>query len=144
METVTFQTENAVFTFTQKEVKEHLIFKKTEYDPDELPRLLELISTDSDETILNPDDHNYFGYVVLDLISEGMGTMTCNICCKIYDAGQLKEISVGHGKSPFKINQQQKGGFSLFGKRRMPAMSGGKGFTCPEGHTLISMETWRT
>jgi len=80
----------------------------------------------------------------LDLIGTGMGTVTCKICCKIYDTDQLKEFAVGHEKSPFEIYQQQKGGFSLFGKRKMPSMFGGKGFICPEGHTLISMETWRT
>jgi len=34
---------------------------------------LELISADNYETILNPEDHYYFGFVVLDLISAGMG-----------------------------------------------------------------------
>ena len=129
---------------TKKEVKEHLICKQSEYDPDEVTQLLELISTDSDETILNSDDHHYFGYVALDLISSGIGTVTCKICGKIYDAGQLKEFAVGHGKSPFDINQEQKGGIRLFEKRKNPSMFGGKGFKCPEGHKLISMETWRT
>jgi hypothetical protein len=144
MNTVIFQTENAEFKFTKKEVKERFIGKKAEYAPDEIASLLELISTSASETILNPDNHDYFGYVALDLISEGMGTVTCNICGKIYDAGQLREFTIGHGKSPFEIYQQQKGGFSLFGKRKMPSLFGGKGFTCPEGHTLISIETWRT
>jgi hypothetical protein len=144
MNAVIFKTENAVFKFTQKEVKKHLIFKKTEYASDEVTLLLELILTDSDEAIFSSIDQNYFGFVALDLIREGMGTVTCKICGKIYDAGQLKKITVGHGKSPFKINQQQKGGFSLFDKRKTPSMFGGKGFTCPEGHKIISMETWRT
>ena len=144
METVIFQTENAVFTFYKKEVKEHLICKKTEYAPDEVTQLLELFSTDANETLLNSDDHHYFGYVVLDLISTGKGTMTCKICGKVYDAGQLKEITLGHGKSLFKINQQQKGGFSLFRKRKNPSLFGGKGYKCPAGHELIAMETWKT
>jgi len=116
----------------------------SEYDPDEVSQLLKLISTDTSETILNPDDHSYFGYVALDLISEGLGTMTCQICGKSYDAGQLKQFAIGHGKSPFDINQEQRGGFSLFAKRKMPSLFGGKGYKCPAGHTLISMETWRT
>ena len=144
MNTVIFQTENAVFKFTQKEVKECLICKHSEYDPNEVAKLLELISTDCDETILSSNDHHYFGYVALDLFSEGMGSVTCKICEKIYSAGQLKEFAIGHGKSPFDINQEQKGGFSLLGKRRSRSMFGGTGYKCPEGHTLISMETWRT
>ena len=144
MKTVIFQTENAVFKFALKEVKERLICKHSEYDPDKISPLLKLISTDSNETILNPDDHHYFRYVALDLIGSGIGTVTCQICGKIYGAGQLKEFNVGQGKSPFDINQEQKGGFRLFEKRKNPSMFGGKGFTCPEGHELISMETWRT
>ena len=79
MKTVIFKTENDEFKFIKKEVKERLIFKQTEYAPDECTQLLELISTDSYKTILNSDDHYYFGFVVLDLISEGMGTVTCKI-----------------------------------------------------------------
>jgi len=96
MNTVIFQTENAVFKFTQKEVTEHLNALESEYDSDEVSQLLELISTDANETLLIPDDQDYFGYVALDLISKGIGTVTCNICEKIYDAGQLKEFAIGH------------------------------------------------
>ena len=144
MKTVNFYTENGVFEFTLKEVKERLICKHSEYDPDEVSQLLELISTHTSKTILNPDDHDYFGFVALDLIGSGIGTVTCQICGKIYDAGQLKEFAVGQGKRPFEICQQQKGGLRLFGKRKNPSLFGGKGFTCPEGHKLISMETWKT
>jgi len=144
MNTVIFNTENAVFTFTKKEVKERLIVPESEYNPDEVSQLLKLISIGGDETILYPDDHSYFGYVVLDIISEGMGTVTCKICGKTYDADQLKEFAVGHGKSPLDINPEQKGGFRLFKKTKNPSMFGGKGYKCPVGHELIVMETWRT
>ena len=144
MKTVIFNTENAAFIIDQKEVRDQLIGKITEYAPDEVSQLLELISIENDETILNSDNHSYFGYVALDLISAGIGTATCKICEKIYAVGQLKEFAVGHGKSPLDINQEQKGGFRLFNKRKMPSMFGGKGYECPEGHKLISMETWRT
>ena len=144
MNTVIFNSENAAFKFDKKEVKERLICKQSEYDPDEITQLLEFFSTDANEILLNPDDHQYFGYVVLDLMGVGIGTATCDICGKSYDASQLKEFTVGHGKSPFNINQEQKGGFRLFNKRKMPPLFGGKGYKCPGGHTLISMETWRT
>jgi hypothetical protein len=124
-------------------VEERLIYDHSQYDPAEVARLAELISTDS-ETIFRSPDHHSFGYVVLDLISEGIGTVTCNLCGGIYNASQLKQFTVGHGKSPLNMNQKQKGGFSLFRKRKNPSMFGGKGFKCPEGHRLISLETWKT
>jgi hypothetical protein len=144
MSTVIFQTEYAVFKFALKVVREHLICKKAEYVPDEVTLLLEHILTDAGETILNSDVHPYFGYVALDLISARVGKVTCKSCGKIYDAGQLKEFAIGHGKSPFDIKQEQKGGYSLFEERRNPSMFGGKGYTCPNNHELIAMETWRT
>jgi len=144
MKTVIFSTENAVFKFSQKEVRDHLTGKKGEYAIDEVSQLLELISTDNNETIFNMNDNNYFGFVVLDLISTKVGKVTCKICDKTYDASQLKELALGHGVSPFDIKQKQKGGIQLFIKRKMPSLFGGKKFTCPKGHTLISMENWRT
>ena len=142
MNNVIFDTENAVFKFNQKEVRDHLIGEKLEFAPDEVSQLLKLISTDSDETIISSDNFDYFGYVALDLIIAGLGNATCKICDKVYKAGQLKEFGLGHGKSTFDI--KQKGGIRLFEKRKNPSMFGGKGYACPEGHTLISIETWRT
>lgn len=144
MKTVIYYTKNAVFKLNPKAVRDHLIRKKSDYAPDEVSQLLELISNDGDKTILNPDGHSYFGHVVVNLIDSGIGTMTCKICRKTYDAGQLMEFAIGHGKRPFNINQEQKGGIQLFEKRKMPSLFGGKGYKCPAGHTLISMETWRT
>jgi hypothetical protein len=144
MSTVIFQNENAEFKFALKEVKERLIVSESEYHPDEAFKLLDFISTDSDETILNSDDHGYSGYVALDLISAGVGKVTCKLCGKTYDADQLMEFAVGIGRSPFDINQEQKGGIRLFKKRKNPSMFGGKGYTCPNGHDLISMDTWKT
>ena len=144
MKTVIFNTENAAFKFDKKEVRDYLIGKKTKYAPDGVSQLLKLISIDGDETILNPDGHSYFGHVALDLIGSGIGTVTCQICGKSYDSGQLKEFAIGHGKSPFDIKQEQKGGIRLFNKRKMPSMFGGKGYKCPAGHELIAIETWKT
>ena len=146
MRTVIFKTENAVFEFYLKDVREHLCILTVENSADEAGRLLKLISTASAETILIPDEHGYFGYVALDLISAGYGAATCNPCSKTYTANELKPITVGHGRSPFDVNLKNKGGAkSLFRrKKKMPAMFGGKGYQCPEGHELIAMITWRT
>jgi len=60
MSAVIFKTQNDEFKFIKKEVKERQISKTTDYDPDEITLLLELISADNYETILNPEDHYYF------------------------------------------------------------------------------------
>jgi hypothetical protein len=64
MNAVIFKTQNAEFKFSQKEVKELIVREKSEYDLDELAKLLRVISNKSNETILNPGDHYYFGFVV--------------------------------------------------------------------------------
>ncbi len=146
MRTVIFKTRNAVFEFDRKDVKERLNNLATEHDVDEATKLLELISTPREKTILIGEEQGYFGYVALDLIGAGKGSVTCKVCYKIYKANQLKPITVGHGESPFVINTRKKGGIkSLFRKKhKQPAMFGGKGYKCPEDHELISMITWRT
>ena len=144
MNTVIFQTENGVFEFGQIEVRNHLIGKKAEYAPDEITQLLELFSTDASETFLNSDDHHYFEYVTLGLIGDRRGIVTCKLCGETYEVSQLKEFAIGHGKSPFDIKQEQKGGIRLFNKRKMKSMFGGKGYKCPAGHELIAIETWKT
>ena len=44
MFTVIFKTVNAIFKFDQKEVKELIVRKKSEYDLDEVAKLVDLIS----------------------------------------------------------------------------------------------------
>ena len=41
MNTVIFNSENAAFKFDKKKVKERIICKQSEYDPDEITQLLE-------------------------------------------------------------------------------------------------------
>jgi len=146
MNIVIFKTENAVFEFYRKDVKEHLINLTAENSVDEAVRLLKLILTASGETILIPNQHDYFGYIALELIDAGKGSVTCKVCGKIYNTNELKPITVGHGRSPFDVNLKNKGGVkNLFRrKQKLPAMFGGKGYHCPEGHELISIITWRT
>jgi hypothetical protein len=143
METVIFKTPNAIFEFSQKDVLEHLSPLITEHNGERLTELLELIETSGKEKIVIPERHNYFA---LDLIATRKGSTTCKVCAKIFRANELESFVVGHGRSPFDINLKMKGGVkNLFRKKqKMPAMFGGKGYQCPEGHELISMITWRT
>ena len=145
MNTVIFKTENAVFQFDLKKVKECLEILATEYAVDEAETILRRISIPSDESKQIQVKHNYFGYIVLELIGAGKGSVTCEICGKMYEAQNLKPIAIDAGICPFSINTGKKRGIKhLLGKKRSRSLFGGKGFTCPEGHELIPMETWRT
>jgi len=145
MNAVIFKTVNAEFEFDQKEVKELIARKKSKYDLDEVSKLLELISDESNESIVIPDESVYFDYIAMDLIAAGKGSVLCKTCNKTYVARQLKSIKVGCG-SPLDIKREKKGVIKrLFMKRRKPpTMFGGKGFECPAGHNLISVITWKT
>jgi len=95
MSTAIFKTENAVFEFYLENVREYLKILTAENNVDEADRLLKLIATSSCETILITKEHDYFGYVALDLIDAEKGSIICKACNKIYKADELKPIAVG-------------------------------------------------
>ena len=145
MNTVSFKTENAVFQFDLKKVKERLEILATEYAVDEAETILRRISIPSDESKLIQVKQDYFGYVVLELIGAGKGSVICEICGKMYEAQNLKPIKIGAGDSPIDVKTRISGSVKcLFAKKRRMSMFGGHGYECPEGHNLVSMETWRT
>ena len=146
MKAVIFKTQNAVFKFDQKEVKEIIRCNRSKYDLDQVANLQDLISTECNETIVIPEEPVYFDSIALDLIRTGTGSVVCKTCNKRYSAKQLKSIKVGGGAKPFFIRQEKKKGIrELFKKRRKPlSMCGGEGYTCPADHNLISMITWKT
>ena len=148
MRAVIFKTPNAVFEFDQKGVIAIILCNRSKYDLDEVVNLQDLISTESNETIVIPEEPVYFDSIALDLIRTGTsnGSVFCKTCNKRYSVKQLKSIKVGGGAKPFFIRQEKKKGIrELFKKRRKPpTMYGGEGYTCPEDHNLISMITWKT
>ncbi len=146
MSVVIFKTQDVVFTFNQNEVKELVARKKSEYDLDEVAKLLEAISADNIETIEIPKDPVYFDLISVDLIAAGYGSVLCKTCNKTYVVRQLKPIKVGFDGSPLDIKREKRGVLKrLFTKiRKPPTMSGGKGYECPESHDLISVITWKT
>ena len=148
MKTVIFNTVNAVFRFDQKDVMEFLINKGSDYDLDEVAKLLELISADNNETIVIPEEPAFFEYIALDLIAAGKGFMlvVCIPCNKSYVAEKLSPIIIGFDGSPLDIQRERKGVFKrLFSKKRKPpTMYAGRGYECPAGHNLISVMTWKT
>ena len=126
---------------------EHLKKRVSERSIDDVIKLIDFITSTPGETIKIPEKYNYFGYVVLTLIEENKGSITCKTCNETYEPDQLKPTTVGHGTSPFTTNIKQKGGMmkGLFGKReKRMGLFGGKNHECPKGHELISMLTWVT
>jgi hypothetical protein len=147
MRTVIYETETAIFQFDRTHVMEHLKKQVAERPIDDVIQLIDFIKTTPGETIKIPDEYDYFGYVVLTLIGENKGSITCKTCSEKYEPDQLKPTTVGHGTSPFKTNIKRKGGIMkrLFGKKeKRMGRFGGKGYECPNGHELISMKTWVT
>jgi len=141
MITVIYETDNAIFTFSLNDVIEA---SKTANQTEQLNTLLHHLTSSPSDSITIPKGYSDFAYIALDLIEKGKGSVTCKICNKTYHPDQLKLTVVGHGTSPF--NLKEKGGIKMILKKgqRLPGMFGGHGFTCPKGHELISLITWRT
>jgi len=137
-------TEDATFQFDRKSVMECLEHRKISYEINELDTLIDVILSQPDQTILSSAEHQYFGFIALDLINTSEGSVTCKNCGKQYRFNQLEAFTVGPDDATFKAVREKKGGFkNLFRKRaRPPGIYGGKGYKCPRGHILIYMQTW--
>ena len=145
MNTVIFKTESAVLQFDKKVVMARFEILATEYGVSEAVTILKRMSLTDAESKLIRIEHEYFGYVVLELIVGGKGSVTCILCDKTYKPCQLQEVTIGAGKSPFVVNPVTKGGVKgPFTKNRKIPLFGGNGYECPAGHQLISAITWRT
>jgi hypothetical protein len=115
MNSIHFDTKNAQFQFNRKDVEARLEILKAEYAFDEAETILKRISIPKYESKLIQMEHEYFGYLVLELIGVGKGSITCKSCNKTYKTTQLRSIAVGHGYSPFDVNPEAKKGIkSLF------------------------------
>jgi len=76
--------ESATFEFDLIEVKDRLSHYISEHNIAEATHILNLISTSPNQPIEIPEEYDYFGYIILDLIGEGKGTVNCNICNQTY------------------------------------------------------------
>jgi hypothetical protein len=143
MHTVIFETQNAIFYFDVPDVVSSLKYYAIEHKVSEAAKLLLSIQSPSSESI--KISFHYFGYIVLDLLGKGKGSVFCKPCQKAYLPVQLQPRPLGFGKSPFSVNFKEKGRIirRLFGKKkRIICMRGGEAYDCPNGHELISMITW--
>jgi hypothetical protein len=141
MSTVTYETDTAIFTFDLSDVTEAI---KTANQTEQLTKLLHHLTSSPPDAITIPNGYTDFGYIALDLIEKGKGSVTCKTCNKTYRPSQLQPTIAGHGTSPF--NLKEKGGIKKILKKgqRLPGLFGGHGYRCPKGHELISAITWRT
>jgi hypothetical protein len=142
MHRVIFETQNATFYFDVPEAVNSLKYYAIEHKVSEAAKLLLSIESSSSESI--QISSYYFGYIVLDLLGKGKGSIFCKACQKTYLAAQLHSLPVGFGKSPFKVNLKEKGGMikRLFSEKKRICGRGGEGYLCPQGHELIGMITW--
>ena len=80
------------------------------------------------------------------LIGRGKGSIICKQCHKSYGSFDLKELPLGHGKTPYDIEiPVEKGFLKRLLKPPMPIVKSGLDgvrYLCPQGHELISIITW--
>jgi hypothetical protein len=147
MSTVIFETEDAIFQFETKSVMECLEHRKSSYEVHELDTLIEVLSNQPEKATLSSEEHPYIGFIILDLIYAGEGSVVCKNCGpRHYHFNQLRAFTVGPDKATFKAATAKKGGFKNLFRRKTkpPGMQGGKGYKCPRSHTLIFLITWMT
>jgi hypothetical protein len=146
VETVTYRTDHAIFTFQTQDIIGPLTELFRDYHNQDAQDLLQILSAAPGEPTQIPSDSHIFRHLAVQLLDSGIGQATCHLCNKTYSADQLAKFSIGAGDSPFNVRIKPEGILKrLFGrKRRIPSMFGGKGFRCPAGHDLISVITWIT
>jgi hypothetical protein len=146
MSKIIFETDDAIFDFDRKLAVDCLKQRQTSLEIEELDNLIDVLSSQPDQSILTPAEHQYFGFIAIQLIKFGEGSAYCKNCEKKYGTNQLEEFTVGPDEATFRAATAKNEGLkNIFRKRpRPPGMYGGKGYKCPRGHILIYMQTWTT
>jgi hypothetical protein len=72
--------------------------------------LLNLLRSQSRDSIMVPREESYFGYTVLALLREGKGAVYCKLCDKAYNPKELVAVRIGSGENPLKVTTQYRGG----------------------------------
>jgi hypothetical protein len=146
VKTVSYSSNYAIFIFQNQDLIGPLTELSRDYQNQDAQSLLENLSAAPGDPIQILSDNRDFRHVAVQLLENGKGQATCQLCNKTYPAEQLTKFPIGAGDSPFNVRIKAEGIFKrLFQrKRRMPGMFGGKGFRCPTGHDLISVTAWIT
>ncbi|MFH0786183.1 MAG: hypothetical protein V2B13_01065 [Pseudomonadota bacterium] len=132
MRNVIFEVGNGIFSFNLPDVKHFLACYSSEHQVEEATDLLKVLELESGDARKVPNENGFFGYVVLDLLGKGKGSIFCKTCKKEYPSTELQSNSIGFGKNPLTVNLKEKGEFikRLFGKRiRMGMRGGGKSYS---------------
>jgi hypothetical protein len=95
MKTVIFNTPEAAFNFTEKELKEQIESKISSYEIDETKKIMNMISNSHQETVVITEDQVFFDIIALNLIGAGKGTALCKSCNETYQAKDLNTIIIG-------------------------------------------------
>ncbi|MGA1864109.1 MAG: hypothetical protein ACMUHX_03510 [bacterium] len=125
------------------DVKARLSYYVHEHGVEKAKGLISLLKPSSCSQIVIPEKCHYFCFVIVDLIGKKKGSIICKQCHKTYGSFDLKELPLGHGKTPFDIRiPVEKGFLKRLLKSSMPIVKSGLGgvrYLCPEGHELISI-----
>ena len=143
--TVLYETAEAVFAFEIADVKNHLEnILPEKHSKKWIKKLDEMAATGN--LVLRGNKYRDIGYIAVDLLESGKGSVFCKLCNRPYKPDQLQLMPVGHGRSPFNLKKKMKGGvfIRLFAKKRNPSLFGGRGYLCSVGHELISTVDWMT
>ena len=140
-----YETETSIFKFALNDVKRILETYIKEYQIDDYSNVLTELTSSNDDPIISLKDIDSFHHVIMDLIKQDKGRITCKPCKITYTPHDLQEHPLGLGKLP--ISPTPKISLSLFKNKykRKPKMTTGFGgiiFLCPKGHELISIVTW--
>jgi hypothetical protein len=146
METAIFEMDNAIFSFALPDVLSFLSSYSSEHQVEEAAELLRILESMPSDLRKVPRHNEFFGYITLDLLGKGKGSVFCKSCRKEYPSTELQSTSIGFGKNLLAVNLKKEGGIikRLFGKRVRMGMMGGERYLCPNNHELISMITWIT
>ncbi|MGD8649045.1 MAG: hypothetical protein PVH85_33015 [Desulfobacterales bacterium] len=127
MITIIFKTGDAIFEFDRKAVMECLEHRKTLYEIKELDQLLDVISSQPEKAVLSIEEHQYFGFIALELLSVGKGSVFCENCGKRYSAQELEAIIAGPDDASVKAAKSKNRRFkNLFRKKlKLPGFYGG-------------------
>jgi len=72
MKTVIFNTPEAAFNFTRKELKEQIESKLSSYEIDETKKMLNMISNSHQDTVVITENQVFFDIIALNLIGAGI------------------------------------------------------------------------
>lgn len=104
MPTVSYETDEGIFSFEQKDTVE--VLKKLD-SPDAI-ELIEFLESQTGDIKKVPLDKNFFLYAVLKFFEQGKGSVRCKACGKEYQAGKLRSFTLGAGESAFKVKTRWK------------------------------------